>query len=393
MPPVPYRQTMAVSVAIVGAGIGGLSCALALRQVGVDVHVYEQADRLSEVGAGIGLWPGALRSLARIGITDRFWQVPRCTFREAETATPDGRALVRFDISELSPDRPGFVLRRSDLHSCLVDSVGGHAITLDSEVVGVAQEAGGAVLSMADGTEARADVVIGADGLRSVVRRILFGDREPRYSGETCYRGLAPLRVADTGLLREVQGAGLRGAVHPVDADTVYWWAARRSPADVAETPAERKRVLLERYAGWQGGLPEAVALTPADQILKNDLFDRPPLSSWYTGRVALLGDAAHPTTPNLGLGGCMAIEDALVLARAFDANGVPETAFSQYQRQRQRRTRRVVRTSAMFGRLGSLSSPAAIRAREIAIALTPTSVAKRSFVREVGYDPGPLRP
>ncbi|MFN8125329.1 MAG: FAD-dependent monooxygenase [Candidatus Nanopelagicales bacterium] len=380
---------MGTTVAIVGAGIGGLSCALAFRQIGLHAQVYEQADHLGEVGAGIGLWPGALRSLAQIGVSPQFWDLPRCTFREAETAAPDGRTLVRFDVSDLSPDQPGFVLRRSDLHRCLVDSLEPGQITVDARVVAVDADAGR--LTLADGTRVEADIVIGADGLRSVVRSALFGTQEPRYSGETCYRGMAALRVADTGMLREVQGQGLRCAVHPVDADTVYWWAARRAPAGLVETPAERKAALTNLYAGWHGGLPEALARTPAEQILKNDLFDRPPLRTWSRGRIVLLGDAAHPTTPNLGLGGCMAIEDSLVLARAFRENGDVGAAFAQYQRERESRTRRVVRTSAMFGRLGSFTHPAAVQARELVMKATPAGLAKRQFVREVGYDPGPL--
>ena len=108
---------------------------------------------------------------------------------------------------------------------------------------------------------------------------------------------------------------------------------------------------------------------------------------------MTVLGDAAHPTTPNLGLGGCMAIEDSLVLARAFAENGGDhQAAFAQYERERQTRTRRVVRTSAWFGRLGSFTNPAAIRAREVVMAATPTSLMKKTFVREVGFEPGPLR-
>lgn len=378
---------------IVGAGIGGLSCALAFQQLGYEVRVFERAEVLSEVGAGIGLWPGAIKTLAEIGITPDFWRLRQCPFREAETATPDGRTLVRFDVAEVTAQAPGFVLRRADLHSALAASVEPGTVTPGADVTGVSQDAGGAMLTFADGSTVDARIVIGADGLRSVVRHTLFGEQPPRYSGETCYRGMADLAVADTGMLREVQGQGLRCAVHPIDSEHVYWWAARRAPEGIDETPAERKQILQRLYAGWHAGFPEALAATSSTDILKNDLFDRPPLKSWHTGRITLLGDAAHPTTPNLGLGGCMAIEDSLVLARAFAENDSNySAAFAQYQAERQSRTRRVVRTSAMFGRLGSLMNPAAIRARELIMKATPTSLIKMSFVREVGYDPGPLR-
>lgn len=382
-----------IPLAIVGAGIGGLSAALGLQRLGRDVAVYEQADELGEVGAGIGLWPGALKSLASIGIAEGFWGFRRCPFREAETATPDGRSLVRFDVTGITWDAPGFVLRRADLHRTLVDSLAPGTVTLSSAVVGVRQDADAVTLSFADGREVRAGMVVGADGVNSAVRRSVVGDGGPRYSGETCYRGLARMSVADTGMLREVQGRGLRCAVHPLDDASVYWWAARRAPAGVVEAPEHRKQELSGLFAGWRFGFPEALAATPAEIILKNDLFDRPPLDRWSYGRVTLLGDAAHPTTPNLGLGGCMAIEDALVLARAIDENdGRHTAAFAQYERERRPRTRRAVRMSALFGRIGSLTNPVAARARDLTYALTPTSVMARGFAQEVGYGPGPLR-
>lgn len=384
---------MTPSFAIVGAGIGGLSCALALQRLGFDAHVYEQAPRLGEVGAGIGLWPGAIKSLEQMGINEDFWALRKAPFREAETATPDGRSLVRFDVTAITADAPGFVVRRADLHAALAASVAPGTVTLDAGVRGVTQRTDVAVLALADGSEVEAPLVIGADGIYSTVRRSIAGRHPPRYSGETCYRGLAEFAVADTGMLREVQGPGLRCAVHPIDDDHVYWWAARRAPSGLVESATQRKEILQGLYEGWRYGFPQALAATDPDHILKNDLSDRPPLRAWSAGRVALLGDAAHPTTPNLGLGGCMAIEDSLVLARAFaEHHGDHAAAFAQYQKERSTRTRRVVRTSAWFGRLGSLSHPTAIRVRESVMKATPTAISKRTFAREVGYEPGPLR-
>jgi 2-polyprenyl-6-methoxyphenol hydroxylase-like FAD-dependent oxidoreductase len=380
-------------IAIVGGGIGGLSCALALRRLGFDARIFEQAPALGEVGAGIGLWCGAIRCLEEIGVSDSFWEARRCPFERAEIATPDGRVLTRFDVTEVTRHAPSFVVHRARLHEALALELDPARVVLGARCTGLTQDATGVTLRFADGSDAGARVVIGADGLRSVVRAALFGSRQPRYSGETCYRAVTRFTVRELGTLREVQGAGRRSAVHPLDPERVYWWATRRVPAGEEESPETRKAVLQRSFAGWRFGFPEALAATPPDAILKNDLYDRPALRTWSSGRVTLVGDAAHPTTPNLGLGGCMAIEDGLVLARAFaEHDGDYVRAFAQYEQERRARTNGVVRASYVFGRLGSVTSPWSVRLRELVTAATPSRLVSHFFRQQVAHDPGPLR-
>lgn len=375
---------------IIGGGIGGLSLALALHRVGVLARVYEQAPTLEPVGAGIGLWPGALQGLRALGVAQWFWDLPVCPFRWAETATPDGRTITGFDVFGITGGQ-GYVVRRADLHRALYEQLPDGVVVTGKQLVGLAQDVDGVDLAFADGTTDRAETVVGADGLRSVVRAAVFGADEPRYSGETAYRGIAELAVEDLGMMRETQGAGWRGAVHPLDAEHVYWWAARRTSAGATLDPKQRKDAALAGVGGWTGGLPEAVAATSADAILHNDLYDRDPIPAWTAGRVSLLGDAAHPTTPNLGLGGCMAIEDAVVLGRAFAQTGGYGPAFAQYEFERHARTARVVRMSRLMGRTGSLTNPVAVKVWRSVNAVTPTRVAASMLAREVSYTPGSL--
>ncbi|HRY09043.1 MAG: FAD-dependent monooxygenase [Actinobacteria bacterium] len=375
---------------IIGGGIGGLSLALALHRVGVPARVYEQAPTLEPVGAGIGLWPGALQGLRTLGVAQWFWDLPVCPFRWAETATPDGRTITGFDVSGITGGQ-GYVVRRADLHRALYEQLPDGAVVTGKQLVGLAHDPDGVDLSFADGSTERADTVVGADGLRSVVRTALVGAHDPRYSGETAYRGIAAVAVEDLGMMRETQGIGWRGAVHPLDAEHVYWWAARRVPAGQMQDPHTRKQTVLGGVEGWVGGLPEAVTATPAEAILHNDLYDRDPLATWTVGRVSLLGDAAHPTTPNLGLGGCMAIEDAVVLGRAWAQTGAYGPAFAQYEFERHARTARVVRMSRLMGRTGSLTNPVAVKVWRSLNAVTPARVAASMLAREVSYTPGPL--
>jgi 2-polyprenyl-6-methoxyphenol hydroxylase-like FAD-dependent oxidoreductase len=285
----------------------------------------------------------------------------------------------------------GYVVRRSDLHAALLAPLPAESVLIGRRLVALRQDPAGVDLQFADGTGARVAAVIGADGLNSVVRTAQFGFDEPRYSAQTAYRGVTDFAVDDPGMMREVQGGGQRGAVHPIDDRTAYWWAARRSPQGRSEAAEERKRVLVQAFAGWAGGLPEAIAATPAEVILKNDLCDRIPVSGWSRGRITLLGDAAHPTTPNLGLGGCMAVEDALVLARALRENDGYGPAFAQYEFERHARTARVVTMSRLMGRFGSIRNPALEQGWRIANRLTPTRVAAGMLAREVTFEPGPL--
>jgi 2-polyprenyl-6-methoxyphenol hydroxylase-like FAD-dependent oxidoreductase len=375
---------------IIGGGIAGLSLALALHRIGVPARVYEQAPAIEPIGAGIGLWPGALQGLRTLGVAQWFWDLPVCPFRWAETATPDGRTLTGFDISGIT-DGQGYVVRRGDLLRAVREQLPEGVVVTGRRLVGLRQVTDGVELSFADGSAERADTVVGADGLRSVVRAALFGEQEPRYSGETAYRGIARIAVEDPGMMRETQGNGWRGAVHPLDAEHVYWWAAHRTVAGQAQDPQQRKEAVLAGVGGWAGGLPQAVAATSAEAILHNDLFDRDPIPTWTVGRVSLMGDAAHPTTPNLGLGGCMAIEDAVVLARAVRQTGAYGPAFAQYEFERHTRTARVVRMSRFMGRSGSLTNPVVVKVWRSLSSVTPPRIAASMLAREVGYTPGPL--
>ena len=178
-------------------------------------------------------------------------------------------------------------------------------------------------------------------------------------------------------MLREVQSAGQRGSVCPVNAAIVYWWAALNAPFGESMPVKQRKPFLLKRYKGWPYGLERAIEATPEDAILQNDLVDRRPARVYAKGRVALAGDAAHPTTPNLGQGVNMAIDDAIVLARCLRSVPSVPAALQQYERERLPRTRLVVQRSWMFGQMCLWQSGVAVRLRETGLRFTPQAVSK----------------
>jgi FAD-dependent urate hydroxylase len=379
------------AVAIIGGGIGGLAVAVALRQIGVRVRVFERAPELSEVGAGLGLWMNALRVLDRLGVGERIRRLG-APLRVAEVCASGGAVLSRIDLQEVISETgaANYVLHRADLHAALLEQLPEGVVTTGAECVGVEQSADEVVGHFRDGAPLRTPLLIGADGLHSVVRGALWGGGALRYSGQTCYRGIAPFAPADPHVLREVQGAGQRAAVCPLGANRVYWWAAVNAPAGEADEPGARKERLLEQFRGWAYQVPEAIAATTGS-ILRNDLVDREPLKRWSQGRVTLLGDAAHPMLPNLGQGACTAIEDGLVLARAIVEHGPTPRALQAYEAERIGRTTKVVRQSWNFGIPARWERSWAVWLREQLVRHTPPRVLASVMRQHLEYDAGRL--
>jgi 2-polyprenyl-6-methoxyphenol hydroxylase-like FAD-dependent oxidoreductase len=379
-------------VLIVGAGIGGVALVRALARVGIPCRVYERAPALREVGSGLGVTPNAVRALEHLGLGEQVREIG-APFEAAEFSNDAGRTLGRTRIRDIDPEAAGrtFVMHRAELHRALLDGVPDGIVHPDAECVGFADDGAGVTLRQRDGAEVRGRALVGADGLHSVVRRQLHGQRPTRYSGQTCYRGIAAMPPPHPGVLREVQGRGLRCGICPLDDARVYWWAAVNAPEGESDDPAGRRERVLETFAGWPFGFPEMVRRTPADAILRNDLVDRGPNARWGRGRVTLLGDAAHPMLPNLGQGACTAIEDAVVLARHLATEPDVRAALRGYERERHRRTTRVVRDSWIFGVLAKWESPLAVRLRELTLRLTPDPVLWRRARFYMGYDTGPL--
>lgn len=364
-------------VLIAGAGIGGLAVAAALRKVGIEAELYEQAPELREVGAGVGLWSNALASLDQLGAGDEI-RAASLPLRVLAGARPDGRSTSTIRLDDLGPEFAAAecrVVARPVLLAALARQVPPERLHT-GEGVEAAESAGAYVhIRLKSGWMQEGDLLVGADGLHSVIRSMVVGRDRIRYSGQTCFRGLAPMPPPNPKELREVHGAGQRGSVCPLDARHVYWWVAHNAPLNEIIPPEKRKQMLLDRYQGWPFGLPDAIAATPDDAILQNDLVDRKPARRYARGRVVLVGDAAHPTTPNLGQGANMAIDDAVVLARALrDEDGLP-AALARYERERLERTRLIVKRSWAFGRLFRWTSRPAVKLREMMVRRTPARV------------------
>ncbi len=360
-------------VLVAGAGIGGLTAAAALRRAGCEVEVFERAPELRPVGAGIVLALNALLGLRSLGL-DRQVAAAGAPLERAEILTAGGRRIARTDFSALVRELgvAAVAYHRAELHAALRAAAGG-GVRLGAEAVGFRQDGGGVRLVLAGGEEVAGDVLVGADGLHSAVRRTLLGAAPPRYSGTTSWRAVTPpgTGLVAAGASAESWGAGRRFGTVGLTGGRVYWFAVEGAPEGGADAGDPRDR-LRELFAGWHPPIAEVLAATPGAAIVRTDLHDRDPVDTWGEGRVTLLGDAAHPMTPNLGQGACQAVEDAVALADELAAGGEPAAALRRYEARRRERTRAVVLESRRLGRLAQWSNPLARAARDLALRAVP---------------------
>jgi len=367
-------------VAIIGGGIGGLAAANALRRAGVEVSVFEAAGELKEIGAGVALHANAMRVLRFIGVEDAVRKIAGKTDYSVTRDGITGRVISRTSRAkhvELQGIEPATV-HRADLLDVLAAALPAGIASLSKRCVSVESGESSAVARFADGTEVEADVIIGADGIHSVVRTSLFGPDAPRFTGKICYRSVIPTAKVSAGALADVaaengQWLGPHGTIvlYPLRGEELINVVAHYDDDTYRHeswvTECERAEV-LDRYAGWHESLLRL--FEAGDTWYKWALYDRDPIPRWTQSRVTLLGDSAHAMLPYLGQGACQALEDGAVLANALAASpSDPVAALAAYERVRRPRASSVVLTARARGVSNHLPRWAALR-RDAVIAL-----------------------
>ena len=364
---------------VIGGGPGGLTAAIALRRAGVEAHVYERAREGGEAGSGLTLWPNAMKALGMVGLAERVREI---SLPSGGIGMRSWRGEPLFDVKEGVElfeslfGVSGAAVHRAELLDVLLEALGPEALHRGMRCTGLRQDAQGVTALFEGGAEARGDLLIGADGIRSAVRAQLFGCGKPRYAGFTVWRGVADYEL-ESGVALTTMGRGEQFGLFPMTRGRVYWFASANAPEGERDWPSGRRRELLARFEGWHHPIAEVIESTGEEDILRNDIYDREPLKGWSIGRATLLGDAAHPSTPNLGQGACQAIEDAVVLAEclsATDARGV-EVALAAYEGRRLGRANSMLLQSRRLGELGRWKNPLACWLRDRLIKITPERV------------------
>jgi salicylate hydroxylase len=384
-------------VSIVGAGLGGLAAAIALSARGFDVRVFEQASELGEVGAGVQLAPNATRVLNALGLEPEIMKTAFEPERHAVVNWKTGRVTAATQMKGVYENQFGaryLTFHRADLHAALLQAVPFKHITLNAKCIGMQDTGKSAVLSFEDGAEVESDVVIGADGIHSKVRELLFGPLAPRFTGVVCWRGVVPTQSVPTGTISPDMSAwlGPRSTVvtYYLRRGELINWAAFYEGNEWKEeswktfaSPAE----VLRTYEQWHPSI--ATLISKTTQLYKWAVFERDPLTQWTSGRATLLGDSSHPMLPYLAQGGCMAFEDAYVLAASLAKQpGNVTQALKDYESLRLPRTARVQVASRARGPVNNITSPLARAGRDVRYAVQKLlNPSKHTYKVEWIYD------
>lgn len=376
-------------IIIIGGGIGGLCTAIALQQNGFDVTVYEKVKKLGEVGAGLTLWSNAIRALRALGIADAVISAGSVV-NHSQIRAANGDMLYDARMGEFEKQfgEPVVAIHRAALHEILIAALKPGTLKLGIGFTRFEQNAEKVTVYFDNGDSDSADLLIGADGVHSAVRRQMFPDIKLRYSGYTAWRGVVETEnEAALGLTSESWGMGARFGIVRVDKSRIYWFATFNQPAGEKSTGEQRKAKLLRLFKNWHEPIRQLLDVTPAEVILQNDIHDIPPVASWTEGRVTLLGDAAHATTPNMGQGACMAIESAYVLSRSLKVVSDHRSALRRYENERHERTAWITNTSWMIGRGGQIENPILCAVRNFLVKVTPAKAMQKNIHRAAGFD------
>ncbi len=365
-------------IAIIGGGIAGLTFARCISDA-YETHIFEKKQEFGEVGAAISVFPNALCVMDEIGLLDSILNTSG-KFENVYLKTDKGNILSN---STPKSDYPVVCIHRANLHKILLTDINAH-LHIDSAVKQLTNLDNGQVeIIFENGKSSVFDAVIGADGIHSVVRKHIINDGDPIFRGYNIWRGVVKTDF-DIGYASETYGKGKRVGIVPIKDGVYGWWATYNEGFLKDDEPEGTKQKLKRLFGNWHYPIPELIENT--ENILKNSLSDRIPHKGWTKGNITLIGDAAHPTTPNLGQGGCMAIEGAYLLAKCINKYGLSSKAYEIYEKYQFPRSKEIISESLKLGKMGQITNPILITLRNFFFKIIPSSVAMKMIDKYFSY-------
>lgn len=356
---------------IIGAGIAGLTTAIALRQRGWGVQVLEAAPEVRTAGAGLSLASNAIQALGHLGLSEHVINAGQI-IRRLDIHDHRGSAMSSVDTSFLPA--PIVAIHRTALHQILQDALPSETILTNQRITSLDD------LSSDVGRGAP-DVTIIADGIHSLIRSRIIPNSAPRYAGYTCWRGVVTMPDLNMEHAVETWGRNGRFGILPIGDQRYYWFACVNAPQN---DPAMRNATipdLMRIFSSYASPIPEILHATPQDAVLWNDICDIDTPQRWVYDRTVFIGDAAHATTPNLGQGACQAIEDAVILAHELDRGPNIDQALSRFEHQRIPRVTSIVKRSRRLGAIAQSQSMITAGIRDLVVRMTSERTTQKQML------------
>lgn len=368
-----------MKISIIGAGIGGLTTAIALKQKGFEVEIFEASEDFGKAGSGINLAINAMQVFKRLGLYEEIAALGNHTNSLRIT---DEKLNTITNVSLLNSEKihqvKAFAIHRATLHTILVNRLQDVKIHLGKRLKSLTQTENEVNFEFEDGTAYSSNLLIGGDGIHSVVRKAIFDNTTLRVAKQVCWRGIVKietLKMYQTQLT-ELWGKGKRfGFVH-INEDEVYWYALVNYKTDYKTEFSTSN--LEELFSDFSPIVKNIISKTDIKSVIFNEMMDLKPISSWHNQNVCLIGDAAHATTPNLGQGACQAIESAYVLATWIASEEDTELAFLTYEKIRKRNAEKIVKTSWTVGKMAHLENKYLVFLRNKMMRLIPEKITEK---------------
>lgn len=361
-------------IGIVGAGIAGLTAGIMLKKMGFQVEIFEAADNVRGIGAGIGLASNAMKAFEYLGLEEEIMAISN-QLKEFQIVDSKGKRILKTATDQIkrSYNLDNFVIHRSDLHAYLVSKIDKNQIHTSKRLIEFEQNSDSVLLKFKDSSECNFDYVIGADGVNSLIRQKLIPKSEPRYAGYWCWRSVVTLdKQLNEGT--EVWGRNGRFGISPLNQNRIYWYACINSNLKdgIPQFGLDELKNRFKDYFPFIGKLLDA---SQDKELISTPIVDIRPISKFHFGRIVLLGDAAHATTPNMGQGACMGLEDVAVLQEELIKNDW-NLACANFEKRRLNRTKYIIEKSDLAGKVAQVDHPILISIRNNLMRILPDSIA-----------------